>query len=109
VYSFQYNNSKYLKYREAYDEGDENKIYIIDGYPRTYAQLPLGRDYYRRYRDLSLFGLIGVYLLNIIDAMVDAYFTDFDVSDDLTMHIEPAIVDNFDLAATFGLTIRIGF
>ena len=109
VYSFQYNNSKYLKYREAYDEGDENKIYIIDGYPRTYEQLPLGRDYYRRYRDLSLFGLVGVYLLNIVDAMVDAYFTEFDVSDDLTMHIEPAIVDNFDLAATFGLRIRIGF
>jgi hypothetical protein len=44
-----------------------------------------------------------------VDAMVDAYFTQFDISDDLTMHIEPAIVDNFDLAATFGLRIRIGF
>jgi len=109
VYAFQYNQSKYLQYREAYDEGDESKIYIIDGYQRTYDQLPLGRDYYRRYRDISLFGLIGVYLLNIVDAMVDAYFTEFDVSDDLTMHIEPAIVDNFDLAATFGIKIRIGF
>ena len=109
VYAFQYNQSKYLQYREAYDAGDINEIYIIDGYPRTYDQLPLGRDYYRRYRDISLFGLIGVYLLNIVDAMVDAYFTRFDISDDLTMHIEPAIVDNFDLAATFGLKIRIGF
>ena len=109
VYAFQYNQSKYLQYREAYDEGDENKIYIIDGYPRTYDQLPLGRDYYRRYRDISLFGLIGVYLLNIVDAMVDAYFTEFDVSDNLTLRIQPAIVDNFDLAATFGLTIGIGF
>jgi hypothetical protein len=109
VYAFQYNQSKYIQYREAYDEGDQNKIYIIDGYPRTYDQLPLGRDYYRRYRDISLFGLIGVYLLNIVDAMVDAYFTQFDISDDLTMHIEPAIVDNFDLAATFGIKIRIGF
>jgi hypothetical protein len=109
VYTFQYNNSKYMKYRKAYDEGDKNKIYIIDGYQRTYEQLPLGRDYYRRYRDLSLFGLVGVYLLNIVDAMVDAYFTNFDISDDLTMHIEPVVVDNFDLAATFGLKIRIGF
>lgn len=109
VYAFQYNHSKYMQYREAYDEGDENKIYIIDGYERSYGQLQLYRDYYRRYRDISLFGLIGVYLLNIVDAMVDAYFTQFDISDDLTMHIEPAIVDNFDLAATFGIRIRIGF
>jgi hypothetical protein len=109
VYAFQYNQSKYQKYREAYAEGDENKIYIIDGYKRTYAQLPMGRDYYRRYRDISVLCIAGVYLLNIIDAMVDAYFTEFDVSDDLTLHIQPAVVDNFDLAATFGLTIRIGF
>jgi TM2 domain-containing membrane protein YozV len=109
VYSFQYNNSKYQLYRNAFNEGDENSTYIIDGYERSYEQLSMYRDYYRRYRDLSLFGCIAVYLLNIVDAMVDAYFTDFDVSDDLTMHIEPVVVDNFDLAATFGLRIRIGF
>jgi hypothetical protein len=109
AYSFQYNQSKYKEYIEAFDEGDENKIYIIDGQARSYSQLPLYRDYYRRYRDLSLLGLAAVYLLNIIDAMVDAYFTEFDVSDDLSFRIQPAIVDNFDLAATFGLTISIGF
>ncbi|OFY58474.1 MAG: hypothetical protein A2Y87_04865 [Bacteroidetes bacterium RBG_13_46_8] len=109
MYTFQYNQAKYKKYREAYNEGDDTKIYIIDGYKRTYAQLPLGRDYYRRYRDISLLGIAGIYLLNIIDAMVDAYFTEFDVSDDLTLRIEPAIVDNFDLAASFGLKISVGF
>jgi hypothetical protein len=109
VYSFQYYQSKYQKYREAYNEGDENKTYIIDGYKRTYAQLPLGRDFYRRYRDISALAVAGIYLLNIVDAMVDAYFKDFDVSDDLTLRIQPAVVDNFDLAASFGLSIRIGF
>jgi hypothetical protein len=109
LYTFQYNQSKYQKYREAYAEEDVNKIYIIDGYRRTYEQLPLGRDYYRRYRDISLLVIAGVYLLNIVDAMVDAYFTEFDVSDDLTLQIQPAVVDNFDLAASFGLKISFGF
>jgi len=109
VYAFQFNQSKYQKYREAYNEGDQEKIYIIDGYKRTYAQLPLGRDYYRRYRDISVLAIAGVYLLNIVDAMVDAYFKEFDVSDDLTLRIQPAVVNNFDLAASYGLKISIGF
>jgi hypothetical protein len=109
VYAFQFNQDKYQKYKKAYNEGDENKIYIIDGYKRTYSQLPLGRDYYRRYRDISLFAIGAVYLLNIVDAMVDAYFKGFDVSDDLTLRIQPAIVNNFDLTAAFSLKFSIGF
>jgi hypothetical protein len=109
VYAFQYNQAKFVKYRDAFNEGDESKIYIIDGYRRTYAQLPLGRDFYRRNRDISILCFAGVYLLNIVDAMVDAYFADFDISDDLSLRIEPAVVDNFDLAASFGVRFRFGF
>ena len=109
VYVFYYNQSKYAKFRDAYAEGDPQKIYIIDGYKRTYEQLPRGRDWYRKYRDLSVFGIAAVYLLNIVDAMVDAYFTEFDVSDNLTFRIQPAVVDNFDLTAAVGVKFSIGF
>ncbi len=109
VYVFYYNQSKYTKFREAYAEGDQTKIYIIDGYKRTYDQLPRGRDWYRRYRDISIFGIAAVYFLNIVDAMVDAYFTDFDVSDNLTFRIQPSVVDNFDLTAAVGVKFSIGF
>ncbi|MBN2274076.1 MAG: hypothetical protein JXR41_11840 [Bacteroidales bacterium] len=109
VYVFYYNQSKYVKFRDAYNEGDEQKIYIIDGYTRTYDQLPRGRDWYRRYRDISVVGIAAVYFLNIIDAMVDAYFTGFDVSDDLSFRIQPAIVDNFDLTAAVGIKFTVGF
>ena len=109
VYTFYYNQSKYKKFKDAYAEGDPQKIYIIDGYQRTYEQLPQGRDWYRRYRDLSFFGFAAVYFLNIVDAMVDAYFTEFDVSDDLTLKIHPSIVDNFDLTAAVGIKFTIGF
>lgn len=48
------------------------------------------RDYFRRYRDLSYIGLAAWYVLNIIDASVDAHMYDFDVGEDLVLRVEPA-------------------
>lgn len=50
------------------------------------------RDVYRRYRDYSIVALAGFYLLQIIDANVFAYMHDFEVGDDITMQIEPALI-----------------
>ena len=52
------------------------------------------KDYYRRYRDLSAFIMIGVYALSIIDAYVDASLSEFDISDDLSMRVTPAVIKN---------------
>ena len=40
----------------------------------------------RTQREYALFGLLGVYLLNILDANIDAHLYDFDVSDDLSLN-----------------------
>lgn len=50
------------------------------------------KDKYRRWRDLSIFVMIGVYALSIIDAYVDASLSKFDISDDLSLELEPAVV-----------------
>ena len=50
------------------------------------------KTYYKRYRDLSYIMLIGVYVLNLIDASVDAHFFNYDVSDDLSMNIQPMML-----------------
>jgi hypothetical protein len=52
------------------------------------------KDYYRRYRDMSAFILIGVYALSVIDAYVDASLSEFDISDDLSLRIQPAVIKN---------------
>jgi hypothetical protein len=109
VYFIDYNQSKYKQFKEAYAAGNTQEYYIIEGRKYTYDQLTMGRDYYRRYRDLSVFGLAAVYFLNIVDAMVDAYFTQFDVSDNLALRIQPAIVDNFDFTASLGVKIKFSF
>ncbi len=70
--------------------------------------LKQGRDYYRKYRDLNVIFLSGFYVLNIIDAMVDAHFFVFDVSNDLTMNIRPANVQGYH-ANAFGLSLCFNF
>jgi hypothetical protein len=40
----------------------------------------------RTQREYALLGLLGVYLLNILDANIDAHLYDFDVSDDLSLN-----------------------
>jgi hypothetical protein len=44
--------------------------------------------YYSRQRDLFVIGAVGFYLINILDANVNAHFIDFDVSEDLSFKFE---------------------
>ena len=52
------------------------------------------KDTYRRYRDMSIFVFIGVYAISIIDAYVDAELASFDLSKDLSMKVEPTVIQN---------------
>lgn len=54
------------------------------------------RDVYRRYRDYSIVATAAVYLLQVIDANVFAYMHDFEVSDDIAMNIEPAVISPYN-------------
>ena len=52
-------------------------------------ELKSKKDYFRRYRDLSIILAAGFYALTLIDAYVDAHLFDFDISPDLSMRVEP--------------------
>ncbi len=107
-YAIRWNNQMFRDYSQAYMD-------IMDNDPNTqsYNQfLHLGvtitpentehyqdlfrrrKDFYRRYRDLSVFILVGVYALSVIDAYVDASLSEFDISPDLSLKIEPAVLNN---------------
>jgi hypothetical protein len=88
------NRNEYRKYKEAY-------TYVISGdssgtdndYVWEYDEQQLldGKNYHRRNMELSYI-LGGLwYLLNIVDASVDAHFFDYDVSDDLTIRLDPIV------------------
>ncbi len=59
---------------------------------------------HRTRRDLCIVGFGFVYLLNIVDAGVEAHFVHFDVSDDLSINIEPRFMSNNALGV--GLTLN---
>lgn len=71
-------------------DGDSTTIdqYASDPSATDDALLQAADDV-KRYLDISYIVTAFVYLLNIIDAVVDAQLFNFDVSDDLTMRIDP--------------------
>ena len=80
------NNNQYNEYRDAallsYETGEDQLGY-------TYSELIILKDHYKRNREISYFSFVGVYILNIIDASVNAHLFNFDVSDDISLNIRP--------------------
>ena len=105
AYALTWNSKMYKDYSTAYKDamnGNMQSSTITDllppGYKISETQLKellrKRKDTYRRYRDLSIFAFIGVYLLSVIDAYVDAELSNFDITPDLSMKVEPAVIDN---------------
>lgn len=123
IYVVDWNNRGYQRFSKAYqqvvahdsdpDAGTDDYTDEFGGrYSASYLQSL--RDSYRRNRDLCIIMLAGLYVLQIIDAHVDAHFKDFDISDDLAMKIEPAVGYVYSPAAqsdkaTFGFNVGIKF
>lgn len=114
VYALTWNTQMLHDYSQAY-------LDIMDSDPNTKSyekMLPIGYDitgreerfktifknkknFFRRNRDLSIFAFAGVYLLAVIDAYVDAELSTFDISEDLSLHIEPTFIQTLP-AKTYG-------
>ena len=107
AYALNWNNKMYKDYSQAYldimDDDPNTKSYedflplnsSITGQEERFKEIFRKRkDLYRRQRDLSIFCFIGVYLLSIIDAYVDAELSDFDISNDIGLKIEPALFND---------------
>ena len=87
------NQSTFNSFKQAYIDRSNGDI---DEYYGTYTDQGLlnEMDAYRRNRDLNLLGDLLIYILQIVDANVDANLFDFDVSNDLSFRIEPFPVND---------------
>ena len=107
AYALNWNNLMYKDYSQAYldimDDDPNTKSYedflppsySIEGQEERFKEIFRKRkDAYRRQRDLSIFCFIGVYLLSVIDAYVDAELSNFDISKDIALKVEPTIFND---------------
>ncbi len=105
IYAVSWNAQMLRDYAQAYQD-------ITDSDPTTSSyleMLPLGynisgreehfknvfkrkKDFYRRFRDISIFCIAGVYLLSIVDAYVDAELSTFDIGTDLSLNVGPTVI-----------------
>ena len=58
------------------------------------SQLQSYKDSYRRDFELYCIILAAWYGLNIVDAIVDGHLYTYDISDDLTLHVDPCLQPN---------------
>lgn len=115
IYGYNWNQRYYKTYQNAYRD-------LMTGSPNaSYLQLIRGRDYerkveyvkqnrsylesaftrkrdkYRNWRDYCVVGMLGVYLVSIVDAYVDAALYHFDVSPELDAYNNPSMVVSYKI------------
>jgi hypothetical protein len=122
LYAYNWNNQMYSDYRQAF-------LDIMDADPNSKSYetfFPSGYDFqsneeylkelfkkrknrYRRWRDLSVFACVGVYLVSIVDAYVDAHLWSFDISEDINLSIHPDVQPSGANGNYYGLNCNISF
>ncbi len=129
IYALTWNNMMYKDYSQAYlDISDDdpgtasyNKFLHLGKRITTpedekkYQEIFKNRkDKYRRWRDMSFFVMLGVYAISVIDAYVDAELSVFDISKDLSLKVEPAVIPNSSggnilASQSLGLSCKLNF
>lgn len=115
-YVIDYNNRGYKRFSKAYTYLTDNDPSTVDEFNGRYdaSLLQNTRDSYRRYRDLGIILMSGFYLLNIIDAHVDAYLRRYEISNDLSMRVEPSMTEGPRLSGrsssdVMGMSLKVNF
>lgn len=109
AYLYDFNNKKYWDYRNAYKSrkaGYKNDPYqnlILDD-----DRLLDGADFHKKNRDLSMVFIVGFYILNILDANIDAHLKQYNVNESLT--IKPYINNYIEFyEQSIGISLNLNF
>ncbi|MTB51262.1 DUF5683 domain-containing protein [Lewinella sp. W8] len=115
-----FNQTRYVRFRTALENrclGDGNVIRIPesqcfvtdDEFPQEQVSdqaLITARDNADRGRQTAYIGIFVVYLLQAVEAYSDAHLQEFDISDDLSIRLQPTVQPDGTLAA--GLVVPLG-
>ena len=127
IYCIDWNNRGYQRFQKAYRllaeyEKNPDPTLYPNGSPDEFngrysaSFLKNLRNSYRRNRDLCIILTAGLYILQIVDAHVDAHLRDYDISRDLSVSLTPAIGYSYNRMApysgggtTLGLNLNLTF
>lgn len=133
IYVMGWNSKNYNEYFDAYrtiakyqsvdQMSQADKDYLNDLFKIPYwdlnknpshfssfkTQLKGGKDYYRRNRDMSVIAIAALHVLSIIDASVDANLADFNINEDLSMHVDPMPLHSGKGNNVIGVNIAFNF
>lgn len=111
IYFYLENDKQYDKYRDAYKDrlAGRPDEFTVDGVERiTTDGLIRAQEFYQKNKEISLLVTAGIYVLNIIDANVEAHLRQFNVDEDLT--VRPNLdFDALTGKSNYGLTLNFNF
>ena len=111
VYFYLKNDKDYERYRDAY----KNRLagrpdeFTINGVQRISTDgLIRAQELFQKNKEISILVTVGVYILNIVDANVEAHLRQFNVDEDLS--VKPDLdYDAFSGKTNYGLTLNYRF
>ena len=115
VYGYNFNQRYYKTYQNSYrdlvtESPNASYLQFLPGrtlqdkikYAETHTSFlestfKRKKNTYRNWRDYCVVGMLGVYLVSIVDAYVDAALYHFDISPDLDAYNNPAVVVSYKI------------
>ena len=85
------------------------EVLISENVFRTTTQAKAAYDFYRRYRDLNIILSVVIYAINAVEANVAAHLKTFDLSDDISMRIEPTVMPMPGTGLVPGIRVALTF
>lgn len=107
VYAIDFNQDLYRRLKTALELKLQDKEHEFTGTSLDNANaLRSNRDTYDKYTQMSYMGAILLYGVIAIEAFTDAHLQNFDISDDLSMEIQPSFrIDQIEMRPTVGVTV----
>jgi hypothetical protein len=107
-----WNAEKFRTYSDAYRARVDGDSATVDQYVGVYSadNLVVLKNYYKRNMNLAIIFTGVLYALNMIDAAVDAHLFEYDISDDLTLRVQPVMQLSGSKTTNYtGLTMKMSF
>ena len=109
VYYYMTNKRNYKRYKWIYDQATSEDP-SVEKPPISAENALYYRDVFRRYRDYSILAVALFYVVQVVDANVFAYMQDFEMDDDISLRLEPAVISpEFASAPAMGVGLTLRF